>query len=67
VGPSLLKEIRQSTGLTGEARVSPLGKHRLTGAGERRDYVGTGALGAAADDVPLAIRECIDDGLSVQT
>ena len=36
VGPSLLKEIRLSSGLTGEARVSPLDEYRRTGAGEGR-------------------------------
>ena len=59
VGPSLLKEIRLPVcpGFTGEARVSPLDEHRRTVVGEGRDYVGTGALGAAIGDVPLAIPE----------
>jgi len=50
VGPSLLKKIPLCPGFTGETRISPLDKHRRTGAGEGRDYVGTGALGAAIDD-----------------
>jgi len=37
--------------------MAPLDEHRRTVVGVGRDYVGTGALGAAIDDVPLAVRE----------
>jgi len=56
-GRACSKEMGLCPGLTGEARVSLIDEHRRTVVGEGRDYVGTGALGAAIDDVPLAVRE----------
>ena len=53
MGQGLLKEIGLCPGLTGEARVSLIDEL----VGEGRDFVGTGALGTAIDDVPLAVRE----------